>query len=251
MINGCHSSPPVESQIVVMPEVSGDFQVPSRLWDEIIGIPFVNNQESTSHQASKNEHGGGEHGGSAGGEHGGGEHSSGEHGGGDEHGGGGGKKNVDPLISFNKVKVILTEKNPNVLNEKSYTFEFPRGGGYIDLAKYVNNQNGSFFIQFQIPESEKSEQLKAFFVSKSKKRKIENEIWGSGCNSAFEITRFFKKSISQGTFKVNTTRDRHLSLIGGHFIISVNEGRQIKVTQVTFYDSRRLDLMCDNKEPYD
>lgn len=230
-IAGCKDKKSAESVEIVMPEVIEDFQMPSRIWDEILGIATPVHSANNSHD-EKNKG------------------SADEHGGGGEHGGGA-KKTAEPLITFNKIKVILTEKNPKVLNEKSYSFEFPRGGGFIDLAKYVSDQNGSFYIHFQLPEEDKPDQTKAFFISKSKKRKVENEIWGSGCKTAMEISTFYKKVISQGKFEVNTTRDRHLSLLGGHFILSVNDGKQIKVTQVTFYDSRRLDLMCDNKEPHD
>ena len=232
LFTGCQSSHEVDTRMITMPEVTGDFTIPSRIWDEILGIEVKKN--------SKDEHG----------SSGGGEHSSGgggEHGGGDEHGSGGGsKKSAEPLISFNEIKVVLTEKNPNVLNEKSYTIQFPRGGGFLDLAKYVSNQNGSFYIHFQLPGDDKADQIKAFFVSKAKKRRLDGEVWGSGCKSAVEISSFYKKAISSGKFEVNTTRDRHLSLIGGHFIVSVNDGKQIKVTQVTIYDSRRADLMCDS-----
>ncbi len=217
---GCQSSHEVDTRVITMPEVTGDFTIPSRIWDEILGIEVKKNATHAEGAAtSKDEHGGG---------------------------GGGSKKSAEPLISFNEMKVVLTEKNPNVLNEKSYTIQFPRGGGFLDLAKYVSNQNGSFYIHFQLPGDDKADQIKAFFVSKAKKRKLDGEVWGSGCKSAVEISSFYKKAISTGKFEVNTTRDRHLSLIGGHFIVSVNDGKQIKVTQVTIYDSRRADLMCDS-----
>lgn len=228
LFTGCHSSHEVDTRVITMPEVTGDFTIPSRIWDEILGIEVKKKAIHVDGAAiSKDEHG--------------------NSGGGDEHGGGGSsKKSADPLISFNEIKVVLTEKNPNVLNEKSYTIQFPRGGGFLDLAKYVSNQNGSFYIHFQLPGEDKADQIKAYFVSKAKKRKLDGEVWGSGCKSAVEISSFYKKAISTGKFEVNTTRDRHLSLIGGHFIVSVNDGKQIKVTQVTIYDSRRADLTCDS-----
>jgi hypothetical protein len=48
---------------------------------------------------------------------------------------------------------------------------------------------------------------------------------------------------------VNKTRNRHLTLLGGTFVFSVNDGKQMRISQVTFTDSRNPEYFCGEKAP--
>lgn len=146
---------------------------------------------------------------------------------------------------FSEVKVWLKDKNPGVLKDPGIAIEFPKGGGEVDLAKFIANENGSFYVGFDFPEFEGATMKKVLFISRSKKRRIDGEVWGSGCNKAVDVTTQFLKSMEKNEgIKVNTTRHRHISVIGGTFILAATKDGQNFITQVTFTDSSHLDSLC-------
>ncbi len=181
----------------------------------------------------------------SGGEH----HESG--GGGGEHGGGGHGGGGAPAVSlpkdfvFSEVSVYLVEKNDNVLKKSAYKISFPRGGGEIDLSQYAGISNGTFYVGFDFPEFTDAQDKKVLFVSKAKKRKIAEEVYGLGCNQFVDITDQYFALMPKVGIKVNTTRDRHLSVLGGHFLFSAQKGNTIYVSQVTFKDSTKNHLFCE------
>ncbi len=148
-------------------------------------------------------------------------------------------------ILFSPVTVILKEHNSDVLEHSQIRIELPRGGGKIDLSKYMGDRPGSFFVQFEWPEWVEAGELRSFYVSRSRKRKLDGEIHGVGCNKYLEITSLIKKNNEKMGLKVNTTRDRHTTALAGHFIFSNKMGRQIFLTQVTFIDSKNAGLLCE------
>lgn len=149
---------------------------------------------------------------------------------------------------FSEAKVILTEKNPGVLKEPSLKISFPRGGGEIDLSQYMGEAQGSFYVGLEVPETEEAEMTKILFISHSRKRKLDNQIYGSGCHEFFDITKTFIKEMKHEGLKVNTTRNRHTSTLGGTFILASRRGGQNYLTQVTFTDSANKNLLCQESE---
>lgn len=148
-------------------------------------------------------------------------------------------------INFTFVDVILTEKNSKVLVQPEIKIRFPRGGGEIDLSNYMGSRAGTFYVNFVLPEIAEGTNTKLFFVSKAKKRKVDNVVYGAGCNQFFDITsKFFSESTKLG-IQANSTRDRHATLLGGRFVFFQDDGKQIMLTQVGFKDSQRKDLFCD------
>ncbi len=150
---------------------------------------------------------------------------------------------MKPII-YSSVRVMFKEKNKNVLKKPLLAYEFSRGGGEIDLATVVGTKAGTFFLGVQLPEFENSLQRKAFFVSQSRQRKVEGEILGSGCQKLFDISSEFFKQVSTEGIKINTTRFRHVSVLGGHLILLAENDKNWLITQVTFFDSTRPDLFC-------
>lgn len=148
-------------------------------------------------------------------------------------------------VLFMPVDVILVEKNPGVLKEPAVRIRLPRGGGRIDLNDYVGGREGSFFVRFEWPEVEDSKTLKSWFVSKARKRRIGDEIWGAGCKTVLTMSHGLMKAMAEGGLKVNTTRNRHLTVLGGHFVFSAVKNGQTFTAQVTLTDSRHPELYCE------
>ncbi|WP_413560065.1 hypothetical protein [Bdellovibrio sp. HCB209] len=171
----------------------------------------------------------------------------GEHGaeGGGEHGGGEGKKESAKEIVFSDVTVFLVDKNPGVLKSEALRFELPRGGGEIDLSQYVNDLQGSFYVGFEFPAFTEAKQSKVLFISKARKRRLGESVFGAGCNQVLDITTKFNLAMKGEGLKVNTTRERHLSVLGGTFLFSAEKADGIYVAQVSFVDPEHKNLFCE------
>lgn len=148
-------------------------------------------------------------------------------------------------VLFMPVSVILREKNPGVLVEPALKLEFPRGGGTVDFARYTTGVPGTFYVSFEWPEADKLESLRVWYDSKGRRRKLEDGSWGSGCGRFYELTPKFSSEMKKGGLMVNTTRDRHLTVLGGHFIFSLEKAKQTYVAKITFKDSKKPVLFCE------
>ena len=142
------------------------------------------------------------------------------------------------------VEVRLREKTPGTLFNHSIRLKFPQGGGTIDLADFVAASSGTIKLGIEVAAEPESE-IRSFFVSHAKKRRIEGEIWGGGCRSFFEITNLFHSQISPGEFELNLTRARHVSVVGGTFFITARKKKDLWVTQISFRDRQSPHLFCD------
>ena len=150
-------------------------------------------------------------------------------------------------ISLNYVasKVTLIEKNKDVLTDPVIQISLAKGGGTIDLSKYVTGRPGTFFVKFEFEGMEDHETFKSYFISNGKKRRLDNEIVGAGCNSYFNVSEFMSKKNPQEGLPVNTTRGRHVSVLAGHFIFSYQHAMQTYLSSVTFMDSANPELLCN------
>lgn len=147
-------------------------------------------------------------------------------------------------IVYSSVKVFMNEKNKSVLKQPVVALEFPRGGGEIDLAKYMGTKAGTFFLNFELPGFDTTLSKKVFFVSQSRQRKVEGEVLGTGCRKILDISTEFFKQVKQSGIKINTTRNRQDSILGGHMIFVGETEKNWLFSQVTFFDSARMDLFC-------
>lgn len=207
-----------EYKTIKFEDVPPDLKIPTKAWD------------SLSFKAPAAAHGE---------EHGGGE-------GGGEHGGGGeGKKESSKEIVFSDVTVFLVDKNPGILKSEALRFELPRGGGEIDLSQYVTDRQGSFYVGFEFPAFTEAKQSKVLFVSKARKRRLGETVFGAGCNQILDITTKFNLAMLGEGLKVNTTRERHISTLGGTFLFSAEKGDSIYVAQVSFVDPEHKALFCE------
>lgn len=150
------------------------------------------------------------------------------------------KQKAEQNLTFAPIKVRFVEKNPGVLVDHEFQVELPRGGGEIDLSQFVKDGQGTFRVFFEVEEMKEANDIKVFFISRAKKRKIDGEVWGAGCKKFFDIKSYLEKEGLTKGIEVNTTRSRHLSVLGGTFIFAA--GHQI--SQVTFKDSLQSHLFC-------
>jgi hypothetical protein len=149
-------------------------------------------------------------------------------------------------VSYSTAKVFLTEKNPDILRSPAYEVELPRGGGSIDLAKYLTGNQGSFYVGFELPEEiAAGTNFKAIYISDARKRKIDERVFGAGCNQYFDMTPKFLLMMKGEGIKANTTRQRHVTVLAGHYIFSAMKDNRIYITQVTLTDSRYKNLLCE------
>lgn len=155
----------------------------------------------------------------------------------------------DKLVSilYSPMVVYLIEKSRGVLVDRRVRVELPDGGGEIDLANYVSGEVGSFFVKFEWPAFEKgmSEQ-KAGYYSRTKKRRIGDNLVGVGCLKFLDLTKSIERQQDQDAgFTVNTTRSYHTTVLGGHFVFSWLQDGNRRMTRVSFVDSKNSNLFCD------
>lgn len=155
-------------------------------------------------------------------------------------------KTASPPILYSSVQVFLTEKNPGILKSAAYRIDLPRGGGSLDLANFVTGNPGSFFVGFELPEEfQVGTNFRAIYLSQARKRKIENRIFGAGCSQFMDLTPKFLEMMKSEGIRANTTRQRHVTLLAGHYIFSVLKEGRIYVTQATITDSKNKNLLCE------
>lgn len=152
----------------------------------------------------------------------------------------------EKAIIFSAIEVLLEEKTRGVLKSPRIQISFPRGGGTLDLSQYVTDQVGTFFIRFLPTSAEKKVSEKTYFWSRAKKRRIDDEIYGTGCNKVLELGPEWTKMQSGEGFKVNTHRQRHASVLGGRFVFTVRTEKELFLSQVLVTDSVLRDFFCED-----
>lgn len=167
------------------------------------------------------------------------------HGAKDSHGEG--AKALSKAFSFADVVVWLVQKNEGVIEGEAVKIQLPKGGGKIDLSRYVTSQPGSFYVGFEFPAFETATGKKVLFVSRTRKRKIGGKVFGDGCNTVLDITNRFLKEMQGEGLKVNTTQERYLSVLGGTFLFSAQNGNDVLLAQVTFVNPQFPHLFCEEK----
>lgn len=147
-------------------------------------------------------------------------------------------------FSFQELTLDLKEKTPGVLKSSYIQVHLPVGGGQIDLAKYMTGQKGTFFVSIYSDTDQEVEKEALFFVSRYDQVLSFGATIGSGCHKLLVFNEEFKKKIRHQGFEVNSTDGRHLSLLGGSFVLLQQVEGQNKMSQLTLVDSRYQDRKC-------
>ncbi len=184
-----------DSYVIDVRDTPGDFKVPTKLWDLILG------KDSR-------------------------------------------KEKDEPLIVWLPVKVFFNSKSAGIFHHEKIIYNLPRGGGTIDLAKNAEGDRGTFFLKFGLNEFSNPNGMKVFFLSNAKKKRIDNEIYGAGCNVYFDVTSSLLKAQTASGMKFNITDARHVSSMGGHFLFVQLEKDKVFLSQVEFTDSKNREQLC-------
>lgn len=229
-ISSCHSqepeSHPVEAFEVKVQESGIDFKIPAKIWDLLL-------DSHEGAEAPKSEAGGEKEGG---------------------EGGEGKKGEAAPELTtasflYAPMEVVLKEKNAGVLKEPLIKILLPDGGGEIDLAKWTTGKPGTFFVNFEFDGRENPEnEAKAFFYSRARKRRVGDQTIGSGCKAFMDLTALLVDPKKPDQLIVNTTRNFHTSVLGGHFLFSWKTEGNRKVTQVSFNDTAHPQYFCESEK---
>ena len=147
-------------------------------------------------------------------------------------------------IVFSTVDVILEEKNPGILKYPQIKVSFPRGGGELDFKDYLTGRTGTFFIKFVPTQMQGQTSDEVIFWSRAKKRRIESEIHGSGCNKILKMGSKWKELQLKKGIEVNTHSDRYLSVLGGHLFFVSRKDKEVYLSQISLTHSNKQELFC-------
>jgi hypothetical protein len=153
-------------------------------------------------------------------------------------------KSTAPFYSFIPITVQFEELQLGVLTRPKLQYNFPKGGGAIDL-KNVVAAEGSFFMSFpEIQFNDEHDLLHIFFISNSPKTIIQGETFGLGCGKWNDLKQSFSKLKQHDYLKVNTNNLRYLRVLAGTYIFILRQGKNIFLTQLTLTDSRHSNELC-------
>jgi hypothetical protein len=153
-------------------------------------------------------------------------------------------------INFYPMHLHLAEKTPGVLRTPHMRFEFPEGGGIVDLANEVqNNVRGTWYLKVEpIGLGEEVKQVKVFYLSNGRTRTIEGRTFGAGCATFMEITSFFHRQLSGDGVRVNSRDGSYISLLAGSYFFVVTKDDSLYLSQLTITDSRYPEWECPRKD---
>lgn len=153
-------------------------------------------------------------------------------------------KNIVPIYTFAPLSVLLTQVNESVLSQPQIRYNFPKGGGLLDLKEVVRGQ-GSFYLSF--PEDQFNndhEVMNIYYVSNSPERDIEGEKFGMGCGRMTDLKGKLTKLQKPDFLKLNTNGLRYLSVLAGNYIFVFRKSNQVFISQLTVTDSRYQSELC-------
>lgn len=153
-------------------------------------------------------------------------------------------KTIVPVYMFMPAQIQFNELSENVLRKPVIKFNFPKGGGSIDLKDVVTG-SGSFYMSFPAEQfDENHELIHLYYISNSPVQKIDGEAFGLGCGKAIDLKSNVKKLQESDYLKVNTNDMRHLRVLAGRYIFVTRQASQIYLSQITITDSRFTKELC-------
>lgn len=153
------------------------------------------------------------------------------------------------------VHLIEKSDNKGILQGHDHQLYFASGGGVLDLADFVENRRGSYYLKVDFGRGKyegdsdptkdfSKENIKVFYLSNSRRRKWEGKIIGSGCTKYFDISSFFEKSMKSEGFLLNTTDHLDVTTLSGSFFFAAQINKTLYISQLSIKDSRFNSLQC-------
>lgn len=149
------------------------------------------------------------------------------------------------IFTYIPLQVQFNEADgQKVLKDTPLNFHFEKGGGQIDLKEVVSG-TGSFYLNFPPDQfSNTSELVHLYYISQAPIKLIGDDQFGLGCGKWIDLKKSFKK-LQNGTFlKLNTTQQRHLHVLAGHYVFVFKQLNQIMLTQMSITDTRYPNELC-------
>lgn len=241
LVGACHGSDINNNSKLIdhdMTRATIDIELPTALWDRIEAVSKPTAKPKEEPKTEKKSEGKGEP--------------------------GPGSEEPESLLSEDVSKeyvpmtVRLIEKpdNKGILQSHDHQLFFGAGGGVIDLADFVENRRGSYYLQIEfgkgkadenndvVPKDFSKETVKVFYLSNSRRRKWDGKIIGSGCYKYYDITSFFEKSMKANGFLLNTTDHLDVTTIGGSFFFAAQINKTLYISQLSIKDSRFHSIQC-------
>ena len=123
----------------------------------------------------------------------------------------------------------------------------PPGGGSIDLEDFITPLRGSFQIRITTENEHHEPQAlnRIYFISHTKKRDLDTDIFGAGCDhKVYDITSKFVSAMGKSGFTLYTADQRYLSVLQGTFVFASYVPGALQLASLTFFDSRYQKWDC-------
>ena len=160
-------------------------------------------------------------------------------------------KSIAGMFFFTPLQVEFSEYSDGVLKSPLIRYNFPKGGGSIDLKEVVTG-SGSFFMSFPPAQFEKQPELThLYFISNSPITEIQHEYFGMGCGKWIDLKSNFSKLQKNDFLKLNTNELRYVFVMAGTYVFAFRQGTQVYLTQLTITDSRHTKVLCLGETPND
>lgn len=155
-----------------------------------------------------------------------------------------GAKKAESIYFYAPIRVIL-ESDQNIKNSP-LRFEFPNGGGKIDLKDYLTGE-GTFSFSFDTTQAEEGIELSAiYFVSDTAVKKIDDESYGLGCGKIAHLTTQSEKLMKRSSIKLNTVDLKYLYVAAGYYVFVFKKSNLVWLTHLHLTDSRHSQLFCSS-----
>lgn len=141
------------------------------------------------------------------------------------------------------LELTLTPKSGKAL-DRAIQFKLPTGGGEIDLADIVKGRKGGFDVRMKVSKMPENPELRLFYISGARRRKIQDEEYGAGCGKWAEMTSWFNTKMSHEALTVYATDQRHISVLAGTWLFAIVSGPELWLGTLTLTDSRNAHLQC-------
>ncbi len=149
---------------------------------------------------------------------------------------------VESRIRFVEVDVYLLEVNEGVLQKPRLKLRLPVGGGEVDLADFMGETKGSFYLDFEIAGLAESPFV--YFVSQVQSSSDLGDELGSGCGVMANLSNKFSQWRKVGGLKLNSTRGRHVRVAGGDFVIFAKQEDKTLISRVSLVDRTQPEIFC-------
>lgn len=155
-----------------------------------------------------------------------------------------GAKKADSIYFYSPIKVIL--ESDQIIKKSPLKFQFPNGGGKIDLKDYLTGE-GTFSFSFDTSSMEEGVELNAiYFVSDTPVKKIDGENYGLGCGKIAQLTSQTEKLLKRSMIKLNTVDLKYLYVAAGYYIFVFKKNNLVWLTHLFLTDSRYNQLYCSS-----